>query len=107
MKWLAAVTVVVACNAHAEFKTGNDLLSDLNASDFFTRGLALGYVMGTFDVGQGYLHCPPAHVTAGQVQDMVRNYLTNTPAERHLSADILVNKVLKGVWPCKSSGRGI
>ena len=105
MKWAAAAAIVVACNAHAEFKTGNELLADLNAPDFFSRGVALGYVMGSFDVGQGLLHCPPTHVTAGQVQDMVRNYLTNIPAERHLSADTLVNKVLKATWPCRSSGR--
>lgn len=107
MKWLAAATLWVSLTAHAEFKSGNDLLSDLNATDYFSRGVALGYVMGAFDVGQGFLHCPPSHVTAGQVQDMIRNYLTNTPAERHLSADSLINKVLKSVWPCKATGRGI
>jgi len=107
MKWLAAATLCVSLTAHAEFKTGNELLSDLNSPDTFLKGLSLGYIMGVADLGYGVIHCPPETVTAGQLRDMVRNYLTNTPAERHLSADTVINRVLRSTWPCKPSGRGI
>jgi hypothetical protein len=92
--------------AHAEFKDGNDLLSDINAQDAFSRGVALGYITGVSDMGMGVVHCPPSNVRAGQLLDMVKNYLTNTPAERHQTADVLVNKVMKLVWPCPAKSRG-
>ena len=106
MKLLAALACVVCVNAHAEFKDGNDLLNDINALDAFSRGVALGYITGVTDMGMGVVHCPPPNVRAGQLQDMVKNYLTNTPAERHQTADVLVNKVLKMVWPCPAKSRG-
>lgn len=106
MKWIGAVALSICISAHAEFKDGNNLLDDMNASDYFSRGVALGYVMGVSDMGQGVVHCAPPNATAGQVQDMVKNYLTNTPAERHRSADAIVNKVLKSVWPCAARSRG-
>jgi hypothetical protein len=87
--------------AQAEFLDGNKLLNRINGSSTVEEMVALGYVMGVHDVGQGILHCSPSNAQAGQVLDMVRNYLTNTPAERHLSADILVNRVLKIAFPCQ------
>jgi hypothetical protein len=39
------------------------------------------------------------------MRDMVRNYLTNNPAVRHLPADLLVLHVLKGTWPCANNQR--
>ena len=106
MKLLGALSLCVCLNAHAEFKDGNDLLSDINAQDSFSRGVALGYITGVSDMGMGVVHCPPPNVRAGQLLDMVKNYLTNTPAERHQTADVLVNKVMKMVWPCPAKSRG-
>ena len=107
MKRLSGIITLSVClTAHAEFKDGNDLLLDLNAADGFSRGVGLGYIMGVVDTGMGVLHCAPPNVQAGQLKDMVRNYLVNTPAERHQTADILVNKVMKMVWPCPAKSRG-
>jgi hypothetical protein len=92
---LAALTL----SAQAEFVDGNKLLSDMNG----THGLqmsALGYVMGVADALAGVIVCLPTNVVAGQINDMVKNYLTNVPRERSLSADIVVTKVLKDTWPC-------
>jgi len=107
MKWLAAAAIAISFHAHAEFYTGNELLAKLDADSVVERAIGLGYVIGVSDMGDGIVHCPPNHVTAGQVRDMVRGYLVRNPAERHLSADVLVNKILKATWPCKPSGRGI
>jgi len=106
MKRWPILLLAVALNSHAEFKDGNDLLADLNAADNFSRGVALGYIMGVTDMGMSIVHCAPSNVRAGQLKDMIQNYLTNTPAERHQTADIIVNKVLKMVWPCPAKSRG-
>lgn len=91
--------------AHAEFWDGNKLLDRLTSSVVVDRVQALGYIMGVSDTMQTINHCPPPNVQAGQMEDMVRNYLNNTPAVRHFSADGIVLQVLKTAFPC-SRGRG-
>jgi len=91
--------------AHAEFMTGNDLLKDLNGDTYSARGAALGYVMGVSDALHNIVHCPSSEVTSGQIRDMVRNYLTNVPAERHQPANVIVARVLKAAWPCANNNR--
>ncbi len=103
MRFLAALLLSVCVTAHAEFKDGNDLLNDMESGHAVGQMVALGYVMGVTDVGMGYLHCAPGNVKAGQIRDMVLNYLRNTPADRHLSADSIINKILKETWPCQRS----
>ena len=99
-KIITIIALFVAASAHAEFKDGNKLLSELNHEVFYTRGVAMGYIMGVSDAGAGVIHCAPPNVTAGQVQDMVKNYLESTPAMRHWTADVIINYVLKSAWPC-------
>ena len=99
---------LAASSAHAEFRTGNKLLSEINSDVPFTNGLSLGYLMGVTDAGGGSNHCPPPEVTAGQINDMVKKSLTDTPSIRHLPADAIVYYVLRTAWPCakKSGTRG-
>jgi len=93
-------------SAHAEFRDGNKLLSDLQG-DIYDRMHALGYIVGVADMGRGFVNCMPENATAGQINDMVKNYLINTPADRHLTGDVIVNKVLKAVWPCAKRGTSL
>lgn len=86
-------------SAHAEFWDGNKLHNHLTGNSA-EQLLGLGYVMGVADTLHNATFCPPPNINAGQVRDMVANYLANVPADRHLTADSLINKVLKGVWPC-------
>ena len=106
MKWIGVLLFGICLSAQAEFKDGNQLLDDFDSDNIVNRVVGLGYVMGVADVGFGIVHCAPSNVKAGQIKDMVQNYLRNTPAERHLSADVTVNKVLKTVWPCQTRSRG-
>jgi hypothetical protein len=105
MKKLLAMLLCVPMMAHAEFFTGNDLLTKMNG-DAADRIQAIGYVQGVFDV---YVHvtiCPPnggRDITAGQIRDMIKNYLTNSPATRHKTAESLIHEALKGVWPCQNN----
>lgn len=110
MRRFLAVLLVIPCLARAEFETGNSLLANLQSASVGERMHALGYIKGVVDV---YLHvtiCPPNGgngITAGQLNDMIKNYLQNAPAIRHKTAESIINDALKQVWPCpQRGGRG-
>ena len=104
MKHTILALVLICGNAQAEFYTGNDLLQRLDSESHGEKMLALGYVIGVFDVGSAVLHCPPAGVTAGQVRDMAASYLRGFPAKRNKTAESLINEVLAAAWPCPKKG---
>lgn len=99
MRKLLVILMFVPSMAQAEFFSGNDLLKKFNG-DTVDQIIALGYVQGAVDALSGSILCLPPTVTAGQVGDMISNYLRNTPAERHFSADSIISKALITVWPC-------
>jgi len=99
MKRAVLALALVGCSAHAEFKSGNTLLAQIKG-DNLDYIHANGYVIGVYDTLQGVTHCPPAGITAGQVTDIVKNYLEVNPETRHNSADRLIGIVLKSTWPC-------
>lgn len=106
-KWAAAALMIPSI-ASAEFFSGNDLLKRLNG-DNIEKMQALGFVQGVFDVYVDVTICPPNNgrqVTAGQINDMVRNYLENSPAIRHRTAQSIINEALSGAWPCKKRNGG-
>lgn len=108
MKKAIILMLALAGSAHAEFMDGNALLAQMkDTGSFFRQGHAMGYVSGIADMGLGVIHCAPSNMTAGQLNDMIRNYLENTPAERHLTGDTIVNKVLKTMWPCAKRGANL
>lgn len=105
---LLLATLLLSCASHAQFRTGNQLLTEIQEPANYRSGLAMGYIMGVTDVGNGVSFCPPSNVTAGQLSDMVKNRLLDTPAIRHLPADIIIYAVLEPVWPCaKKRGGGV
>ena len=108
MKRAIFILAALLCgSAHAQFRTGNQLLADMQEPFGYKSGVAMGYVMGATEAGNGVFFCLPATVTAGQVNDMVRNRLTNTPSIRHFTADIIIHTVLEAVWPCAKKGGGV
>lgn len=105
MKKFIAALAFVPMMAHAEFFTGNKLLGLLQSSSTLDRVHALGYIQGVFDAHMGSNICPPNNVTAGQVNDMIQNYLENSPSVRNKTADIIIRDAFKGIWPCANRGR--
>ena len=99
MKRLIILAALCAGAAHAEFKSGNSLLAQIKG-DNIDYIHSVGYVLGVYDTLQGVTHCAPAGITAGQVTDMVKNYLEANPETRHNSADRLIGIVLRLAWPC-------
>ena len=97
--------VCVSVQAAGSFYTGNNLLRLLQSDNFQERGVAMGYVAGAIDMGDGVLFCSPSNtVTIGQVRDMVQTYLESTPSIRHLSADAIIMDLFKRLWPCPKRG---
>ena len=107
MKKLLIALLFVPAMSQAAFRSGNELLSDMNSDSAFSRGLALGYIMASADMARHVWFCPPSDgggITAGQIHDMVRNYLTNNPAIRNRAADVLLIEILGAWYPCKNRG---
>ena len=101
MKKLLLTLALVAGTAQAgSFWDGNKLHSKLRG-DIGDQMQALGYIMGVADAGESVSICAPNNVTAGQMHDIMKNYLESAPAVRHLAADSLITVVLGRVWPCE------
>ena len=100
--------LLLSFSVHAQFRTGNQLLTEMQEPASYKSGLAMGYIMGVIDTGNGVSFCLPSNATAGQLSDMVKNRLLDTPAIRHIPADIIIYAVLEPVWPCaKKRGGGV
>jgi hypothetical protein len=94
----------LAANAQQfHFESGNKLLDQMNGSNM-DRMYALGYVAGAVDAMNNAVFCLPRSATVGQVNDMVKNYLTNVPQDRHFSADSIIAKVFGVAFPCAKGG---
>ena len=102
-KLIGTMILCASFSSHAEFKDGNKLLAEMTGSHG-NQMHALGYVVGVADALTDITFCAPATITAGQVHDMVKQYLEAYPANRHNSADRIVNRVLSNAWPCKKGG---
>ncbi len=107
MKHLVLAAALLTGTAHATFYDGNDLLNRMDSDNPQHRMLALGYVAGVADSVRGRDSCHPDNVTTGQIRDLIRNYLTNNPADRHYSANSIVREVLKSVFPCSRGGKSL
>lgn len=105
-KLIGTVMLCVSFASHAEFKDGNKLLSEMNG-DFGLKMNSIGYVTGVADALMGITFCGPSTITAGQVYDMTKQYLEQFPADRHNSADRIINHVLKSAWPCAKKGQAL
>jgi hypothetical protein len=101
---ITALALVASTTASAQFYSGNELLQRMDSQDANLQMLTMGYVAGVVDMTRGEYHCAPASVTLGQVRDMVRNYIYNNPANRHMNGSVLVTLPLMGVWPCQKKG---
>ena len=98
---LLAISATVCLSVQAgSFWDGNKLHNKLRG-DIGDQMQALGYIMGVADAGESVSICEPNNVTAGQMHDIMKNYLESAPAVRHLAADSLITVVLGRVWPCE------
>lgn len=103
IKRLLPLLLALALPAHAQYMSGNDLLERLNDNDSAVkRSVALGYILGVADGLDGQEVCVQRSVQAGQVRDVVHQWLRDNPALRHLPAAAIVAGSLSRVWPCQT-----
>ena len=108
MKRLLVIAGLLSAGAQAQpssiHYTGQELYTKLSSD----RLSALAYVAGVADSQSGVTVCiPPGRVTLGQMADMVKNYLENTPGTRHLAAEAIIAHVLSTAWPCTKKGTSL
>jgi len=108
----ASLSVVAASPARAYqgLYDGNKLLQTCQASDFSSKGVCLGYVVGVADAMEGAQFeggtvlgsraCFPAYMTALQAKDVAVMFLTSHPEWRHFGASGLVAGALASAFPC-------
>ena len=97
----ALVILMFPVIAHAQFFSGNDLHERLNSENVVNRSIGLGFVAGIVDAHIDVSICAPESVQLRQAVDIVKQWLTNNPDKRHLSAALLTYHALRQVWPCK------
>ena len=108
MRKLLVALLMLPALARAEFWTGNDLFNRMSSTDVIERVQAVGYVMGAYDVGVNLFFCPATQtgITAGQLRDMMFNWLSVNAHRRNESAEKLINEVFARNWPCRNRGSG-
>jgi hypothetical protein len=106
-RWLIVIATWLLCSspdfAAADFRSGNELLEDCNEKNVL---FCLGYIAAISDGLNGngingYEACIPKTVTAGQLVDIVVQYLRLNPAERHFAAAVLVADAISTAFPCR------
>lgn len=105
MKKAIIIAALMCGTAHAEFRDGNKLYSQMTGTTT-DEIAAIGYIMGVSDAVQNVVHCAPPTVSAGQVYDMVKQHLQSNPATRHFTGDTIIAYVLGKAWPCPKKGTG-
>lgn len=107
--WVSLFAVLWALPASAQFYSGNKLwevCSEKGAA--FNFGVCSGYVLGVYDSIMSPISqrsvlariCEPDQLQAGQLRDIVINYLQARPEERHMQASVIVMNALARAYPC-------
>lgn len=111
MIWKGFVTGLALClfsqaHAFAGFYSGNEIYAKCTDNDTFYRGQCLSYIAGISDAMDennvdGFTACIPGGVTAGQLKDLVTQWLFSHANKRHYAASGLVAHALSDNYPCR------
>jgi hypothetical protein len=104
--WSIVIAAWLLCSSSAfavGFRGGNTLLQDCTYQNI---SFCYGYVDAVTEaLGQntinGYEACVPGNVVAGQMYDIVVQYLRKNPADRHLLAVGSVADAIPKAFPCR------
>jgi hypothetical protein len=103
---IAGLALCATTMAHGAFIDGNKLHGYLSSGSDIENTHAWGYIAGIADAFNGSSHCLPDNVSVGQLRDVVRKFLSDTPEVRHRPADIIVYVILKNTYPCAEKKKG-
>src|SRR5438105_3901612 len=79
--------------------SGNDLLAFCESEEECEWGYCMGYAVGVADAASGV--CLPDKVTAGQIRDVVVQYLQTHAEIRHLPSAFLATAALIDAFTCR------
>lgn len=101
MKRLALIFALslVFISSIASAYSGNEILQHFEGGDV-ERNYAHGFVDGAISVLDAEDSICLPKVTHGQIHDVVKQFLKENPAKRHLSAVLLVLLATNEAWPC-------
>jgi len=105
-KILTIALLSVSATVNANWFTGNDLHKHLSGGDY-QRGFVLGMVVGVASAWDGDLFCIPQGVTPGQMQDVVRQFISAKPQDRHESAEMIIAAALINAYRCEKKGQNL
>ena len=105
-KVITAVLLAASASANATWFTGNDLHKHFSGGDY-QQGFALGLVVGVASTWDGDLFCIPKGVTPGQMQDVVRQFISAKPQDRHEGAEIIIAAALMNAYRCEKKGKSL
>jgi hypothetical protein len=111
---LALTVLPTAGHAYLAYQTGNDLLrlcqtESRDPGGYADRAQCIGYIQGIVDqmalvrAVVGRADCVPASALAGQLRDVVIQYLAANPVARNAPAARLVTEALTQGWKCEYS----
>jgi len=89
----------------ADYINGNQLLEKCTSSSFERKLFCLGYIEAISDAMQhqtinGFKGCVSTEIAAGQLQDVVVDFLRQHAADRHLAAESMVARAVSEAFPC-------
>ena len=99
---LTAVIAGAPDAAAREFMSGNYLYGQCSSTVYFERGFCQGYIIGVINTLSQRVFCFPDSATAGQAEDVVKQWLEGHPEVRHLAAERLVALALFEAFPCRN-----
>lgn len=100
---LALSTAAIPHHAKADFYDGNDLYGRCIGSTYTEKSTCMGYVVAIWDIGDVDERCSAMTVSAGQIVDVVKVFLRDHPAKRHLPAEALVWRAFETAF-CEKRG---
>ncbi|MCX7283067.1 MAG: Rap1a/Tai family immunity protein [Novosphingobium sp.] len=97
----AALLLLVATPAHAEWMSGDQLHETCTATAPVDRAMCLSYVMGVLDGFRDLDRPPrtPLDASAGQVRDAVTRFLEDHPEQRKLQGRQVIRAAIVAQWP--------
>jgi Ssp1 endopeptidase immunity protein Rap1a len=100
-----ALLCLTALPTEAAFYNGNKLYTECTGSKATDQVSCISYIEGIADMVAGLwtpkdTACFSPGINAGQLQDIVVNYLQDHPENRHWPATILVLQALHDAFPC-------
>jgi hypothetical protein len=95
----SGVVMASAGPAHGQGTTGEEVLRFCERDETWCVGFALGVLAGA--VAGPYVCLPDAHLTAGQVRDILLKHLRAFPEQRHQPFYAAVTRALQRAWPCE------